>query len=403
MVVALLAALLVAIAAPITRSHAEIDAPSSIGAEVRTEEALSSVLSLQAESISSMLAPSTDGTSPDTLLENSATTALIPQPLLSAVARLTARGVAGTGGASPLDVPLNGSAISFTLHENGLSSRQVTPYRTVRDALAGSGVALGARDIVHPAADTKLPAGMHVFVDYATPVRLLLGDGDERTDTQATTVAGVFEEHGIALERSDLVFPALGTTVRNGMVISLTMIRDVIVNEDIAVPFKTVTRYDATIPLGQKVVAQAGVNGALRRNFQVHQVNGHEMFRKLVGEETLSPTNEIVHLGSKPADAITTPVEGECATQMHVWSTYYTAISAGGVGITATGTTVYKGIIATDPTVIPLGTRMYVPGYGYGIAADTGGGVKGAHIDLGYGANDVYDWGSKYLTICILR
>jgi 3D (Asp-Asp-Asp) domain-containing protein len=45
---------------------------------------------------------------------------------------------------------------------------------------------------------------------------------------------------------------------------------------------------------------------------------------------------------------------------------------------------------------------MWVPGYGYGIAADTGGGVIGAHIDLAYGENDVYDWGSRTVEICIL-
>ena len=51
-------------------------------------------------------------------------------------------------------------------------------------------------------------------------------------------------------------------------------------------------------------------------------------------------------------------------------------------GTTATGLPVGPGIVATDPTVIPLGTRMTIPGYGEGVAADTGGAVKGAHIDV---------------------
>ena len=51
-------------------------------------------------------------------------------------------------------------------------------------------------------------------------------------------------------------------------------------------------------------------------------------------------------------------------------------------GKTATGLPVGPGIVAVDPSVIPLGTRMTIPGYGEGVAADVGGGVNGAHIDV---------------------
>jgi 3D (Asp-Asp-Asp) domain-containing protein len=51
-------------------------------------------------------------------------------------------------------------------------------------------------------------------------------------------------------------------------------------------------------------------------------------------------------------------------------------------GMTATGLPVGPGIVAVDPTVIPLGTRMTIPGYGEGVAADTGGAVRGARIDV---------------------
>jgi cystine transport system substrate-binding protein len=51
-------------------------------------------------------------------------------------------------------------------------------------------------------------------------------------------------------------------------------------------------------------------------------------------------------------------------------------------GTTATGLPVGPGIVAVDPSVIPLGTRMSIPGYGEGVAADVGGGVSGNHIDV---------------------
>jgi len=63
-------------------------------------------------------------------------------------------------------------------------------------------------------------------------------------------------------------------------------------------------------------------------------------------------------------------------------ATAYLPTDGSGDGITATGIPARKGIVAVDPAVIPLGTRVYVPGYGLGLAADTGGMIVGEKIDL---------------------
>ncbi len=71
-------------------------------------------------------------------------------------------------------------------------------------------------------------------------------------------------------------------------------------------------------------------------------------------------------------------------------------------GTTATGMPVGYGIIAVDPRVIPLGTRLYVPGYGEGIAADTGSAVKGNVVDVWLPSRDeALDWGIKHLTVTV--
>jgi 3D (Asp-Asp-Asp) domain-containing protein len=234
-----------------------------------------------------------------------------------------------------------------------------------------------------------------------TPVRLRFSGDERRVETRAATVGSLLIEQGIVVQPGDTVFPASSAAIRKGMVISLRLVRDVIEYEDEPIPHRAELRYDGTIPLGQKVVLQVGADGAVRRSYDVRTVNDDRISRTLIGEETIAPTNQVVLVGTKVENEVVPPGEGECRSNMAVWATYYTAASAGGT-VTRTGTGVYKGIIATDPSVIPLGTRMYVPGYGYGVAADTGGGVKGAHIDLAYGANDVYDWGSRNVEICIL-
>ena len=71
-------------------------------------------------------------------------------------------------------------------------------------------------------------------------------------------------------------------------------------------------------------------------------------------------------------------------------------------GHTATGLPVGWGIVAVDPTVIPLGTRMTIPGYGEGVAADVGSGIRGAMIDLWFPTVAQADaWGRRTVTITL--
>jgi peptidoglycan DL-endopeptidase CwlO len=84
-------------------------------------------------------------------------------------------------------------------------------------------------------------------------------------------------------------------------------------------------------------------------------------------------------------------------TKMTVASTGYCL-----KGNTATGIPTSHGVVAVDPAVIPLGTRMYVPGYGEGVAADTGSAVKGKMIDVWFSScADAMAWGWKTVTITI--
>jgi peptidoglycan hydrolase CwlO-like protein len=90
--------------------------------------------------------------------------------------------------------------------------------------------------------------------------------------------------------------------------------------------------------------------------------------------EPAAPEESAEEPVSSPSGADVSPEPGR---QVTVSATKYCL-----TGTTATGVPVQPGIIATDPAYIPLGTRMFVPGYGEGVAADTGGAVLGWTIDL---------------------
>lgn len=73
-------------------------------------------------------------------------------------------------------------------------------------------------------------------------------------------------------------------------------------------------------------------------------------------------------------------------------------------GNTALGVPVRKGVVAVDPRLIPLGTRLHVPGYGPSLAADVGTSIRGRIIDLWFPSSaEARDWGRRSVTITVYR
>lgn len=81
----------------------------------------------------------------------------------------------------------------------------------------------------------------------------------------------------------------------------------------------------------------------------------------------------------------------------------YTAFDPGNGNFTSRGNPLHKGLVAVDPYVIPLGTRLYIPGYGYAVADDTGGAIKGNRIDLAFDSrSEALQFGVQYVKVYIL-
>jgi 3D (Asp-Asp-Asp) domain-containing protein/peptidoglycan hydrolase CwlO-like protein len=130
------------------------------------------------------------------------------------------------------------------------------------------------------------------------------------------------------------------------------------------------------------------------------RASAQEVGRLTAKASAAEDTSETIEGGSgsqapAPAPPPPPPASG---TKMTVFSTGYCLR-----GTTATGIPTGWGVVAVDPAVIPLGTRMIIPGYGEGVAADTGGAVKGATIDVWFPeCSQALAWGQKYVTITLL-
>lgn len=106
-----------------------------------------------------------------------------------------------------------------------------------------------------------------------------------------------------------------------------------------------------------------------------------------------------------PENVVETPQGYVPYTQvLGMEATAYLPTDGDGAGITATGIPATYGIVAVDPAIIPLGTRVYIPGYGEALAADTGGAIYGYKIDLCM--EDYYqamDFGRRNVTVFVLK
>lgn len=411
--IALVAVGLVTIAFPLTKDALQ-QRPSATPVQA-VSEGFSATLNSQASGVAAALtqseAPSLAlAIDPSSALHGLPGASLVPEPILATATHVLVQGaLAGADGKPPLAMDLQ-PAVSFTLHDDGFLSPVLSTRPTVGGALEALGAKYSGYDIVYPAADTPLTAGLHVYLKRATSLWLSVGGKHSiEVHTHEGTVAGLLAERGVELQEGDTVDPPLATPLARDMGVTVTVVRQKTVTEDTAISFLTIYRDDSGLTQGETAVARAGIDGLVRREYLLTFRNGEPVGRELVSEYTIAPTSRVIAQGTAAPVAVAVAVAaavtsgpGDCANPLGVWATWYTAASAGGSGRTATGTGVYKGIVAVDPHVIPLGTNMYIPGYGYGVAADTGGGIRGNMIDLGYGPNDAKNWRSGNVTICIL-
>ncbi len=174
--------------------------------------------------------------------------------------------------------------------------------------------------------------------------------------------------------------------VFDGMLIQLDRVTGDAVVETVAIDYKTKKVETDQLYAGETKVQQKGEKGEKKLTYQVTYVNGVETDRELTSTEiTKEPVDKIVLVGTKAKQSFLTNSTAPAGYKKVLYM-QCTAYSAGGT--TATGRPAQWGVIAVDPKVIPLGTKVYVETpdgkyiYGTAVAADTGGAIKGNIIDI---------------------
>lgn len=299
-------------------------------------------------------------------------------------------------------------AVTLTLvTPQGMSTIRTAAF-TVAQALAEAGFELHAADRLVPPGGTPVMASLTVNYFPAKKVIIWVGERGIESLTAAQTVGAALAEAGIPPQGLDEPLPAESEPLPADGQIRLKRVRESLILHQESVPYSIETQMAPDLPLGQQEVVQAGEPGLTVSRVRVRYADGQEVFRQAEEEILVRPPKpQIVRSGTK-ITLETMTVNGQNLEVWHVldmYATVYSPCNSGTGGCsygTASGLRAGKGVVAVDPALYAYlqGQRVYIPGYGFGVIGDVGGGYiienrlgisRYRWIDLGFDDNNIQD------------
>lgn len=332
-----------------------------------------------------------------------------------------------------------------TLYADNRTYEIRTVAKTVADLLDEVDVSLSESDALSCSGDAIITDNMEISVKRADLVKITFAGQTFEEYTIAATVKDFLNEEGVILGEHDEVAPSLETAITNGMEIIVYRVTVEEITLEEAIAFKTVNKDSQNLEKGKTSVEKEGVNGTAKNTYKIVKKDGEQISNTLVSSETIKkPVDKVVLNGTKEApkaapkttqktvtketqktnnqssnktQSKTVPSRGDLRYKKVITcsaTAYEPGVQSNGkyAGKTATGLTAGPGIVAVDPSVIPLGSRLYIEStddgkswtYGYAIAGDTGGAIKGHKIDLCFSTvAECYNFGRRQCKVYILE
>lgn len=314
----------------------------------------------------------------------------------------------------------------------GLNSTDSVKTRktTVGEFLAEKQIKVGENDFINKEQEDEI-ADKDVLIIRKGRTIELTADGEVQfVNVSKKTVGEALEEIGTVLSGEDVVTPDISSVVTDGMSVNIDRISTKEITESVAIDFKTQKVNDSSLQKGTTKVSQKGEKGEKSVRYSVTVKNGEEISREYISEEIVkNPVDEIIKVGTKVQSTKKTSASSKSTSSASAKKSdknfsYSRKITArataydsslsenGGNSKTAYGLTPKYGVVAVDPKVIPLGTKLYIESsdggkswvYGYCIAGDTGGAINGNKVDLCFESKaECRRFGVKTATVYVLN
>lgn len=229
----------------------------------------------------------------------------------------------------------------------------------------------------------------NIYIDRAFYVTVKADGVNTTLKTTDKSVSDIIAQAGVTVSADDIVTPARDEVVSASAVIEISRVTSDTETVTEKIKFETKKEETDSLYVGQSEVVTEGKNGEKEYVYKVTYTDGKETARELISETvTKEPVDKVIKVGTKKKAAVTTSATPTSYKKMLTMrATAYTYGDDGG-NRTCTGVRPYKGIVAVDPSVIPLGTKLYIETsdgkyiYGNAVAADIGGAINGNKIDV---------------------
>lgn len=306
--------------------------------------------------------------------------------------------------------------------DNGNEMRVKTIRHTVCEALEQNGIEVGSYDYINPPLNETLSrSGVNkILIKRAVPVEVFVDGGRQQVLTHHDKVEDVLKNSSIKLNKNDkLKGVKMDDPVVSGMKIQIVRVTEEIVTEREYLPYEMERRRNRKMLESEEKVVEEGREGIVEYLYKVVFEDSKEIARELISSRLITePINRIVEVGTLLSHKTSRGEDLKYKEVIDAQATAYTSSYEDTgkhpdhpyFGMTYTGVKARRGIIAVDPNVIPLGSRVYVeiagstPDYGYALAADTGGAIKGNKIDVYVDTREeALRWGVKKCKVYILE
>jgi uncharacterized protein YabE (DUF348 family) len=301
-------------------------------------------------------------------------------------------------------------AVNISVLVDGETLVVSTAAATIGEALFQAGVTFFNGDTVSPSTDARPVNGLEVVVSRGKLLEIQVDGLVFEVNSNAGTVGEALAQGGVALQDLDYSKPAETDPLPEDGKIEVVRVNEEIILEQSTIPYTVEYVADESLELDQTSVKTVGSYGLQAKRIRVRYENGKEVKRTDEGTVILKePVARQEAYGTQIVLRTLDTPEGTI-TYYRAITVTATSYSPCNLGVswcnneTASGTTVHRGIIAVhlDWYRILKGTKMYVPGYGVGIIADTGVyPYNHSWVDLGFTDAEFALYGKFYPSITV--